>query len=178
MPKVGGKSNGHVSKWVFGPVRKRLGSKPPPQTASVLNIPSQQTWNLLEGTSGDIPNSMRCSWNPRGTLPQTTLTTPQTSQNLVEPGGTLVEPLWNLISGPPQTTPEPIWAETPKLSAVGKKKQTTNQPTNQPTSQRKQASRDEPSSQPTNKRAKQAKQHKNKNKNKNKKPSFHGGVGG
>ena len=54
-------------------------------------------------------------------------TTPQSSQNLVElwwnPSGTLVEPSWNLTSGPPRTTPEPIWAETPKLSAVrGKKK--------------------------------------------------------
>ena len=38
------------------------------------------------------------------------------------PGGTLVEPSWNLTSGPPRTTPEPIWAETPKLSAVGKKR--------------------------------------------------------
>ena len=41
------------------------------------------------------------------------------------PGGTLVEPLvepwWNLSSGSPRTTPEPIWAETPKLSAVGEK---------------------------------------------------------
>ena len=36
-------------------------------------------------------------------------------------GGTLVEPWWNLTSGPPQTTPEPIWAETPKLAAVGEK---------------------------------------------------------
>ena len=36
-------------------------------------------------------------------------------------GGTLVEPSWNLTSGPPRTTPEPIWAETPKLSAVGEK---------------------------------------------------------
>ena len=55
-------------------------------------------------SSGDIPNSIRrsscrTSWNPRGTL---------------------VKPQWNLTSGPPRTTPEPIWAETPKLSAVGK----------------------------------------------------------
>ena len=53
---------------------------------------------LNQISSGDIPNSM---WNP---------------------GGTLVEPSWNLTSGPPRTTPEPIWAETPKLSAVGEKK--------------------------------------------------------
>ena len=33
-----------------------------------------------------------------------------------------MEPSWNLASGPPRTTPEPIWAETPKLSAVGGKK--------------------------------------------------------
>ena len=32
-----------------------------------------------------------------------------------------MEPSWNLTSGPPRTTPEPIWAETPKLSAVGEK---------------------------------------------------------
>ena len=38
------------------------------------------------------------------------------------PGGSLVEPSWNLTSGPPRTTPEPIWAETPKLSAVGENK--------------------------------------------------------
>ena len=37
------------------------------------------------------------------------------------PGGTLVKPLWNLTSGPPRTTPEPIWAETPKaFSCCGK----------------------------------------------------------
>ena len=43
---------------------------------------------------------------------------------LAEPRGTLVEPcgtLWNLASGPPRTTPEPIWAETPKFSAVEEK---------------------------------------------------------
>ena len=40
-------------------------------------------------------------------------------------GGTLVEPSWNIASGPPQTTPEPIWAETPKLSAVGEKRKPT-----------------------------------------------------
>ena len=44
-----------------------------------------------------------------------TRTTPQPSQNLVEPS-------WNLTSGPPRTTPEPIWAETPKLSAVGEQR--------------------------------------------------------
>ena len=32
-----------------------------------------------------------------------------------------MQPSWNLTSAPPQTTPEPIWAETPKLSAVGEK---------------------------------------------------------
>ena len=48
-------------------------------------------------------------WNPGGTL----------VEPWWNPGGTLVEPSWNLTSGPPRTTPEPIWAETPKLSAVG-----------------------------------------------------------
>ena len=33
-----------------------------------------------------------------------------------------MEPLWNLTSGPPRTIPEPILAETPKLSAVGEKR--------------------------------------------------------
>ena len=60
------------------------------------------------------------SWNLRGTTP-----------DRWNPGGTLVEPWWNpdagepwwnLSSGSPRTTPEPIWAETPKLSAVGGKK--------------------------------------------------------
>ena len=32
-----------------------------------------------------------------------------------------MEPWWNLASGPARTTPEPIWAETSKLSAVGEK---------------------------------------------------------
>ena len=87
-------------------------------------------------------------WKPGGTLVEPYLkppqTTPQPLQNLVEPwwkprrwwnpggtlvepwwnpGGTLVEPWWNLSSGSPQTTPEPIWAETPKLSAAGEKEE-------------------------------------------------------
>ena len=36
-----------------------------------------------------------------------------------------MEPSWNLASGPPRTTPEPIRAETPKLSAVGGEKKNT-----------------------------------------------------
>ena len=52
-------------------------------------------------------------------------TTPQPSQNLAEPswnpGGTLVEPC--LRAAPDH--PEPIWAETPKRSAVGKTKTRT-----------------------------------------------------
>ena len=68
-------------------------------------------------SSGDTPTACGALFSAR--------TTPQPSQNLVEPswnlGGTLVEPSWNLASGPPQTTPEPIWVETPKLSAVGEK---------------------------------------------------------
>ena len=39
-----------------------------------------------------------------------------------KPGGSLVEPWWNLASGPPRTTPEPIWAETPHcFQLLGKK---------------------------------------------------------
>ena len=45
-------------------------------------------------------------------------TTPQPSvEPSWNPRGTLLEP----YLGPPRTTPEPIWAETPKLSAVGGK---------------------------------------------------------
>ena len=36
-----------------------------------------------------------------------------------DPGGALVEPSWNLTSGPPRTTPEPIWAETQSLQLLG-----------------------------------------------------------
>ena len=64
---------------------------------------------------------MEPSWNPCGILPQNHPGPPRT---LAEPGGTLVEPSWTLTSGPPRTTPEPIWAETPKLSAVRGEKQT------------------------------------------------------
>ena len=42
-------------------------------------------------------------------------------RTLAELRETLVEPSWNLTSKPPRTTPEPIWAETPKLTAVGEK---------------------------------------------------------
>ena len=42
------------------------------------------------------------SWNPRGTLPQTT---PDHPTALAEPGGTLVEPWWN----PGGTLVEPWW---------------------------------------------------------------------
>ena len=37
-------------------------------------------------------------------------------------GGTLVDPSWNLTSGPPRTTLEPIWAETQSFQLLGKKK--------------------------------------------------------
>ena len=40
---------------------------------------------------------------------------------MLAPPRSPVEPSWNLISGPPRTTPEPIWAETPKPSAVEEK---------------------------------------------------------
>ena len=74
---------------------------------------------------------MELWWNPGGILSNLTSNhpgPPRSPCRLVEPwwnpGGTLVEPSWNLTSGPPRTSPEPIWAETPKLSAVGEK--TTN----------------------------------------------------
>ena len=40
----------------------------------------------------------------------------------ISSGGTLVELSWKLTSGPPRTTPNPIWAETPNLAAVAEKK--------------------------------------------------------
>ena len=59
-------------------------------------------------SSGDLPDSMR---HPAA-LAEPRATRVEPSWNLVEPGGTLVD---RLTSGPPRTTPEPIWAETPKL---------------------------------------------------------------
>ena len=68
----------------------------PPRTTRTTPQPSQ---NLVEPC-----------WNPGGTLPQTIPDHPAPSQNLVEPcwnpGGTLVEPLWNLASGPPRMRPQ------------------------------------------------------------------------
>ena len=69
-------------------------------------------------TPQPLQNLLEPWWNPGRTLPQTT---PQPSQNLVELWWNPGEPSWNLTSAPPRTTPEPIWAETPKLSADGKK---------------------------------------------------------
>ena len=80
------------------------------------------------------------SWNPGETLVEPclraapTTRSPRRSWNLVEPwwnpGGTRVKPWWNpggtvgpswnLVSG--RSTPEPIGAETPKFSAVGREK--------------------------------------------------------
>ena len=66
-------------------------------------------------TTPPLQNLVEPWWNPGGTM----------VEPWWNPGGTLVEPLvepwWNLSSGSPRTTPEPIWAETPKLSAVGEK---------------------------------------------------------
>ena len=72
-------------------------------------------------------------WNPGGTFVKPYyLKPPQNTpplQNLVEP---LVEPWWNLGSGSPRTTPEPICAETPKLSAVGENGKIKNTLQDQP----------------------------------------------
>ena len=43
------------------------------------------------------------------------------------PGGTLVEPSWNLTSGPPRT-PEPIWVYRPQSFQLLGKKPTCNRP--------------------------------------------------
>ena len=66
-----------------------------------------------------IPTQICLKIGPRPSPP------PKEKAQVISPtacGETLVEPSWNLTSGPPRTTPEPIWAETPKLSAVGKNK--------------------------------------------------------
>ena len=70
-------------------------------------------------TTPPLQNLVKSCWNPGGTL---------VVEMWWNPGGTLVKPWWNpggtwwnLSSGSPRTTPEPIWAETPKLSAVGEK---------------------------------------------------------
>ena len=80
----------------------------------------EPSWNLTSNHPRP-PRPCRTWWNPGGTLVEPwwnpgggTLL----EGTLVEP---LVEPWWNLSSGSPRTTPEPIWAETPKLSAVGEK---------------------------------------------------------
>ena len=75
------------------------------------NIDSKRA-QAISPTAPQPPRTLaeprRTSWNPGGTL----------VEPWWNPGGTLVERSWNLTSGPPRTTPEPIWAETPKLSAV------------------------------------------------------------
>ena len=62
----------------------------------------EPSWNLTSNHPGPPRSPRRTWWNS---------------------GGTLVEPSWNLTSGLPRTTPDPIWAETPKLSAVGETKE-------------------------------------------------------
>ena len=68
---------------------------------------------LMEAKAASYPKAGRWKETPGGTL----------LKLWWNPGGTLVEPSWSLTSGLARTTPEPIWAETPKLSAVGKKAQ-------------------------------------------------------
>ena len=61
----------------------------------------KRLWNLTSNHPGPPRSPRRTWWNP---------------------GGTVVEPWWNPRGTLPQGhTPEPIWAETPKLSAVGEK---------------------------------------------------------
>ena len=72
--------------------------------------PSWNRWNLASNHPGPPRSPRRTWWNSGGTL----------VEPWWNPGGTLVEPWWNLTSGPPRTTPA-IWAEAPKLSAVGEK---------------------------------------------------------
>ena len=75
--------------------------------------PRRKTTRVISPTACRAPFSAR--------------TTTQPSQSLVEaswnPRGTLLKPWWNprgtLVEPYLKATPEPIWAETPKLSAVG-----------------------------------------------------------
>ena len=92
------------TKWVLGSSPRHFeGDKKSPEV-----LPKKEA----QVTSPTACGARRTSWNPRGT--GGTLVKPWWN-----PGGTLVEPSWNLTSGPPRTTPDPIWAEAPKLSAVG-----------------------------------------------------------
>ena len=91
-----------------------------------LGKSTQQRQKRRRRSSDDIPNSTRCCFlcshhTAALTEPRRTLVKPGTLEPWWNPGGTLVEPSWNLTSGSRRTTPEPIWAETPKLSAVGEK---------------------------------------------------------
>ena len=86
----------------------------------------EPSWNLTSNHPGP-PRSPRRepSWNLTSNHPGPPRSLRRTRWNS---GGTLVEPSWNLISRPPRTTPEPIWAETPKLSAVGEKEEKQHGP--------------------------------------------------
>ena len=113
--------------------------KPPRTTLQ----PSQNLVKPWQNSGGTLvePSSNHLTSNhpgppcsPGGTLVEPYLKPPRPPRSLVEPwrnprepssnpqpSKKLVEPWWNLSSGSPRTTPEPIWAETPKLSAVGEK---------------------------------------------------------
>ena len=103
----------HPAAWNFGGTLAEPSSNPQPSKKTLPQTTPDHP--ALAEPGGTLVEPW---WNPGGTL----------VEPWWNPGGTLVEPWWNLSSGSPRTTPEPIWAETPKLSAVGEKKETQNLP--------------------------------------------------
>ena len=83
--------------------------KPPRTTSSWWVEPS---WNLTSNHPGPPRSPCRTWWNLSGTLVEPWWW----SHAALADRGTLVEPYFRAA----KTTQEPIWAETPKLSAVGK----------------------------------------------------------
>ena len=86
----------------------------------------EPSWNLTSIHPGHPAALAEPGENPRGTLPQTNPDHPAASQNLpqttpdhpaalAEPGGTLVEPSWNLTSNHPRPSRSPCRTSDPCL---------------------------------------------------------------
>ena len=85
--------------WNPGGIRVELGWNPGGTLVEPYLKPPRTTPQLSQ-------NLVELWWNPRGTLPQTT---PDHPAALAEPGGTLVEPSWNLTSNGPPRSPCRTW---------------------------------------------------------------------
>ena len=118
-------------------------SRQPPVSRMVCLVKPRSEWSRLIDELGVARNVPK--WNPgkwKSRLQPEMIFPPQKKAQVISPtacGGdqpaalaeprrTLVEPSWNLTSGSPWTTPEPIWTETPKLSAVGEKRKIRHRP--------------------------------------------------